>query len=275
MSIDIHTHFNSTDPDKLKIFAAECESLGTRACICSAGPHGDNDYPENDFILRAVRPYAQFLIPFAFLDLWDTVDARCVERFREQGFRGLKCITPYHPYDHDLYMPVYEAAEQLGMPVLFHTGLYRPNPKCRIHRRPTVANMSPLCLDRIARSFPRLKLVAAHMGTVLFRHEAAQMALLHPNLYVDLAGSGSWMAVSPSELVARLGSSVRELDTSFAGFRKMVLGSDAYLTAPALLREAQAWYARTLQRIGVPDEIVAGIMGGTVAAWLSEQPCAK
>lgn len=266
--LDIHTHFNSRNPDELKTFVAECEAIGMRACICSAGPHCDHEYPENEFIVQAVQPYADILVPFAYVELWDKVDERCVERFRDQGFRGLKCITPYYPYDHDLYMPIYEAAERLGMPVLFHTGLYRPNPKSRIHRRALVANMRPLCLDRIARSFQDLKIIMAHMGTTIFRHEAAQLVRLHPNLYVDLAGSGSWKAVQPAELSVLLGSPVHEVDASFAGFKKLVLGSDAYVTVPSIMREAQAWYSRTLQRVGVPDEIVAGIMGGTVAAWL-------
>jgi len=271
MIFDVHTHFDSRNPDELKIFVAECAALGTRVGICSGGPHCDHEYPENEFIAQAVRPYADILIPFAFVDLWNTVDTRCVERFREQGFRGLKCITPYYPYDHDLYMPIYEAAERLGMPVLFHTGLYRPNPKARIHRRPLVANMRPLGLDRIARTFQNLKIIMAHMGTALFRHEAAQLALLHPNLYVDLAGMGNWMAMQPAELAVLLGSCVCEVDASFGGFKKLVLGSDAYVTVPSLLRKAQAWYSRTLQRVGVPDEIVSGIMGGTVEAWLKAQ----
>ena len=40
-------------------------------------------------------------------------------RLRDQGFTGLKLEMPSHPYDHDRYMPIYERAEQLGMPILF------------------------------------------------------------------------------------------------------------------------------------------------------------
>ncbi len=270
MKTDIHTHFNTTDEGDLKAFVSLCEKLETRVCIHAAGPRCDHWYPDNDVVLKAVKPYANTLIPFAFVDLWDRADAGCVERFAAQGFRGLKCITPYHAYDHDLYMPVYEAAEKLKLPILFHTGLFRPAPSDKANRRAAVSNMRPLCMDRIARSFPDLRIVMAHMGTTLFRHEAAQLLRLHPNLYADLAGSGSWMAVQPRELAELLGHPLMEVDASFAGFKKLVLGSDAYIKPSAPMPAAQEWYLRNLQRVGVPTDVVAGIMGGTVEAWLAE-----
>ena len=272
MRVDIHTHFNTTDKSDLKKFVKLCESLETRACIHSAGPRGDHSYPENKVVLKAVAPHRDILIPFAFVDLWDKVENGCVERFVAQGFRGLKCITPYYPYDHDLYMPIYEAAEKLRVPILFHTGLFRPALSDKINRRPTLTNMHPLCMDRIARSFPELRIVMAHMGTSLFRHEAAQLLRLHPNLYADLAGSGSWMAVQPRDLAELLRGSTTEIDASFAGFKKLVLGSDAYVNPSAPFPAAQDWYQRTLQRVGVPQEIIADIMGGTVAGWLKLKP---
>lgn len=270
MKLDVHAHFDSADSQELKAFVQQCEALETRVCVCSGGPRTDRGCADNDFVIQALRPYGDVLVPFAFVDLWDQVEDGGVARLAEMGFRGLKCITPYYPYDHDLYMPVYEAAEKLGLPVLFHTGVFRPNQTDVTTRRPMVANMRPLCADRIARSFPNLKIILAHLGTQLFRQEAASLVRLHPNVYADLAGSGNWMGVQPQELAALLGNPVREVDASFAGFRKLLLGSDAYVSVPAILREGQEWYLRTLQRVGVPEDVLAGIMGETVAAWLSE-----
>jgi predicted TIM-barrel fold metal-dependent hydrolase len=45
-----------------------------------------------------------------------------VDRFVEQGFRALKSISNSYPYDHDTYWPLYERADQLRLPILFHTG---------------------------------------------------------------------------------------------------------------------------------------------------------
>lgn len=268
MKIDIHTHINTADSAELKKFVDTCEKSGTIACICTAGPHSDHEFPDNDATLKAAGQYPEMLIPFAYVHLWDKIEAGIVDKYAEQGFKGLKCITPYHPYDHDLYMPVYERAEALKLPVLFHTGLYRPNKHDVESRRPILKNMDPLNLDRIARSFQNLKIIMAHMGTSLFRKEAAEMVKLHANLYTDLAGCGSWMAVQAAEITSLLSSSVNVIDSSFNGFRKLLLGSDAYFTIPGIMLDAQKHYDVLLRRVGVPQEIIDGITGGTAESWL-------
>ena len=268
MKIDVHTHIDSADPEQLRNFVETCIKNETRACICTAGPRSDHKYPENDATLQAARQYPETLIPFAFVNLWDKVDDNMIDKFAEQGFKGLKCITPYYPYDHDLYMPVYEKAEKLKLPVLFHTGAFRPNKQDAVTRRPILKNMNPLNLDRIARSFPDLKIIMAHLGTTFFRKEASELIKLHPNLYADLAGNGSWMAIQPAELASLLGSCIAEVDCTFSGFKKLLLGSDAYFTSPRTLAEAQQYYEMLLKRTGVPQDIKDNIMGGTAASWL-------
>ncbi|MFA6102967.1 MAG: amidohydrolase family protein [Victivallaceae bacterium] len=269
MKIDIHTHINSTDTEEVKKFVKACEKFETIACVCSAVPHTDHEFPENAATLKVAKQYPEILIPFAFIDLWDKIDAAVVADFIEQGFKGLKCIMPYYAYDHDLYMPVYEKAEKLKLPILFHTGVIRPYaPKDTIYRRPWLTNMNPLNLDRIARAFPELKIIIAHLGTRFFRKEAAELLMLHPHVYADLAGNGSWMALQPNELASLLRSCVTEVDTSFSGFKKLLLGSDAYFTNPQIIEDAQKYYEILLKRIGVPSEIIEGIMGKTTAEWV-------
>jgi len=157
MRIDSHTHLDTTDSDLLRAFVNECENLETKVCLFSVGPRCDHPYIDNDAVLRAAKKYPDYIFPFAYVDLWDTVDSHIIEHFAESGFRGLKCITPYYPYDHDLYMSVYEKAEQLGLPIVFHTGNYRANKTDLQDRRPMVLNMNPLTIDRFARSFQKLK----------------------------------------------------------------------------------------------------------------------
>ena len=47
-----------------------------------------------------------------------------------------------------------------------------------------------------------------------------------------------------------------------------MLGSDAYVTYPQVMTEGAAHYERLLKRIGVPSEIIADVMGRTVASWM-------
>ena len=270
MPIDIHTHCDTTDAQNVRLFADLCEKQQTRVCVFSVGPRSDHTYCDNEAVMSVARQYADIIIPFAFVNLWDSVDSNCVAALRRAGFQGLKCTSPYYPYDHDLYLPVYAQAEELRMPIVFHTGNYRPNAGDRTNLRPVLTNMQPTKLDRIARAFPDLKIVMAHMGTSMFRREAAEMLKLHPNVYADLAGCGSWKALQPSELADLLRPPLATADTEFTYFAKLVLGSDAYTSIPDIVGQAQRCYRSTLESIGVPAALQDNIMGNTVASWLSE-----
>ena len=188
MRIDIHTHCDTTDPKKIRQFIETCQENQTQACIFSVGPRSSHDFCSNEDVLSVAKQYQEILIPFAFLDLWESVDEIDLLAFQEAGFKGFKCTSPYYSYDHDIYMPIYEKAQCLKMPIIFHTGRYRTNLSDQKYRRPVIRNMQPLTLDRIARSFPDLKIIIAHLGTSLFRHEAADLIKLHSNMYADLAG---------------------------------------------------------------------------------------
>jgi hypothetical protein len=59
-----------------------------------------------------------------------------------------------------------------------------------------------------------------------------------------------------------------EIDTTFANFRKLLLGSDSYIGIRSPFEAAQDWYSHTLARVGVPEEIKKEIMCGTAAEWL-------
>ena len=201
--------------------------------------------------------------------MWDKApDSAELHYFAEKGVKGFKCIYPWYEYDHDIYMPVYEAAERCGLPILFHTGNYRPNPADVIYRRPVLKNMHPINLDRIARSFQNLKIVMAHMGTRIFQDEASQYIKMLPNLYADLGGCGQWLRMQPADLAEMLKPDTVECDVSMNNFRKLVLGSDAYVDYPGNITEGAAHYLRLLKRIGVPKAVISDIMGRTVASWM-------
>ncbi len=268
MRLDLHVHCNVADPAAAAELVRTCEKLSTRAALSGGSRYGSHDYAPNDYVLGLSKQYPDWILPMARFDLWETApDPAAVHRLAEQGFRGLKCIYPFYPYDHDSYMPVYAAASQCRLPILFHTGNYRPSEADARWQRPVLTNMSPLTLDRIARSFPDLKIVMAHLGTTFWRLEAAELIKLHPNLYSDLAGCGSWMALAPETLVKLLSPTIPLLDSSYRGFRKLVLGSDAYVNIPGIMADAQAWYDAFCRKIGLPEDVAKGIMGDTAADW--------
>ena len=164
--VDVHVHYDIEDGTALKQFAESSGRNGIVSCLIGGERIGAHDYVPNERILQVCKEYPDIFIPIAKVEVRDTEpDPGKIHEFAEKGFRGLKFIYPYYEYDHDIYMPVYEAAEECGLPLLFHTGDFRPGNADPVYRRPVLKNMNPLNLDRIARSFPRLHLIMAHLGT--------------------------------------------------------------------------------------------------------------
>ena len=267
--VDIHVHCDSNDPKQLDFLAEQCRREGTYACLSGGLRYGGHDYQPNDEVIEICRKYNDCFLPLAKLDLWESADPAEVYYYAEKGVKGFKCIYPYYEYDHDIYMPVYEAAAKCGLPLLFHTGNYRPSPADEIYRRPMLKNMNPITLDRIARSFQSMNIVMAHMGTRIFQDEASQYLKMHNNLYADLGGSGQWNRIQPHELAEMFKPDTAEFDVSMKNFRKLVLGSDAYVHSPATMVIGADYYKRLLQRTGVSRSIIDDIMGGTVASWMN------
>jgi len=189
-----------------------------------------------------------------------------VSRLKDLGFTGLKLEMPSHPYDHDRYMPIYERAEQLGMPILFHTGWVMRLGEHDRAERLSADSMRAYRLDRIARSFPDLQIIGAHLG-MPHCDEALSLLAGFPNVHFDL----SW-DVADRPFFARLkralapfpGADWDDPDENLAlgWFRELAFGTDDppigdwlpvaedlldYLHIPASTREDFYW--RTADRI--------------------------
>ena len=265
---DIQCHADSGEVKDWDMLAKAARDNETIVAIVGGLRYGERDFLPNDEVLEHCKRYPDCFVPFAKLDLWDKADPDEVYRFAEQGFRGFKGIYPYYEYDHDLYMPVYEAIEKCGLPIFFHTGNYRPCEMDTVYRRPMLKNMHPITLDRICRAFPKLNVVMAHMGTRFFQDEASQFLKMLPNLYADFGGCGQYVRLQAAELAEMMAPDMQVVDVEMKGFKKIVLGSDGYVTWPHLIGRAQHYYYELFSRIGVPKPIVNEIMGKTVASWL-------
>lgn len=104
---------------------------------------------------------------------------RCVS---ELGLRGIKlypALAGFDPSDRTIW-PLYEKAQQMGLPILLHMGAH-PDPRARLEYS------QPLLIDRVAQAFPALKFVIAHMGHP-WQRECAVVVRKHPNVYTDISG---------------------------------------------------------------------------------------
>jgi len=96
------------------------------------------------------------------------------------GLKGLKLapgIQAFYPNDKKIVYPIYEAAQDLGIPVLLHSGMsWEPKSMAKY--------ANPVFLEDVAFDFPNLNIVIAHFGWPWVL-ETAMLALKYPNIYID------------------------------------------------------------------------------------------
>ncbi|MDO8671000.1 MAG: amidohydrolase family protein, partial [Dehalococcoidia bacterium] len=181
---------------------------------------------------------------------------RCIE---EYGMRGLKWHADYgfYPNSEEAYA-LLKVAEQLGMPLLTHTG---PLPGFASGLKPRSKYVDVGLLDEVAQDFPNLKIIAAHMGRFEWRRWA-QMAQYRPNLYGDLAMWQVWAVVN----YERFCRDLREI-LDIAGTESVLFGTDACSFSALVPNEQFVQILRDLPRkapsgIKFTEEEVAAILGG-------------
>jgi predicted TIM-barrel fold metal-dependent hydrolase len=145
----------------------------------------------NTLVADYVRRYPDKLIGFAGVDPADPGQAVAdVKRARKDlGLRGVgvaPCAQDYHPTDTRA-MRVYELAAELDMPLMFHPGIHMAT-ACKLEYA------QPVLLDEVAREFPDVKIIIAHMGYPWVTETVALLAK-HANLYSDI----SWLLHHPWE----------------------------------------------------------------------------
>jgi len=131
------------------------------------------------------------------------------------GAKGLKVhpvMSEHYPWDLRLW-PAYEAAQEMGVPILFHAGISElPNYKNEYAR---VVHFA-----RVAEAFPGLTMVLAHLGRPDYG-AAAEIAKTHPNVFFDTAGCFSDSARPPEEVSEEVLSLIKKI-----GAERVMFGSD-------------------------------------------------
>ncbi len=153
------------------ICLAECSPITTGITT--------NEYVA-DFCKETTR-----LIPFANVNPYMVTDPREELRYclDDLGMKGLKLYPSYqHFYPNNPRMyPLYELAQERGIPVMSHTGSsIFPGAKLKYGE--------PLCWDDVAVDFPLLKILLVHSGRGFWYQQASFLAQLHANVYLEISG---------------------------------------------------------------------------------------
>jgi hypothetical protein len=258
--IDAHVHHNG-DPAFLEKLVAKLDSVDGLALLITA----PQDLPS---VTAFIKKHPNRLVCMGELRLDDPVAVSLVDRFHAAGCRGLSEITsPLKNYDDRSYWPIYERAEQYGMILLFHTGIVnRPDPS--IPSDISVERMRPSLLDAIARRFPRLTIIGAHLGNPDYAW-AAEIARWNPNLYFDVSGSSLIKKQNDPTFWKTIfwWSGVVSPHTPAGGpdaFEKLVFGSDVFNGELEEFDRELERYHKMLDACGVPKAAQDNIFAGTV-----------
>lgn len=144
----------------------------------------DADVP-NDLVAEYVTSHPDRLIGFAGIDPSDPVAAiaelrRANDELHMPGLAVAPAAQDYHPSNSQAMLVYAEAAER-AMPIVFHTGVY-------LSAATKLEYARPVLLDEIAREFPDLRIVIAHMGYPWIDETIALLAK-HAHVYAEI----SWL----------------------------------------------------------------------------------
>ena len=203
---------------------AACEPVDKTIVLGFQSAYLDAAVP-NDRVAAYVREHPDKLIGFAGIDPSSPREAiEAMQHARgELGMRGVS-VAPaaqdFHP-SASTALKVYEAAAELGLPVLFHLGPY-------LAARSKMEYARPILLDEVAREFPALRIIVAHLGYPWTRETLVLLAK-HDNVYSDI----SWLLEQPWEAYQALLSACQ-----YGVMNKLLFGSGFPYTSAAVCIEA-------------------------------------
>jgi predicted TIM-barrel fold metal-dependent hydrolase len=167
----------------LEDFIKELDRAGVdRVVLLTVCWKGQPMRPRNEATAEIIKRYPERFIGFASFDPNDPKQA--VEEVEyavhKLGFRGVKTIAQNVEifYNDRRCYPIYEKIQELGVPMLFHTG------PSFLHTRTKFGE--PKTLDDVALDFPKMKVILAHLGMQGYM-EVHSLLVRHPNVYADLS----------------------------------------------------------------------------------------
>src|SRR5579862_5832749 len=258
--VDVHVHYNG-DKAFLQQLLGRLDKYDGTAFILTT----PEDLPG---VQAYIKEHPKRFVGFGSIRLDDPQAVALVDKFNAAGFRGLGEMSgPLKNYDDKSYWPIYERAEKYGMILLFHSGIVmRPNPE--VPADISVDRMRPTTLDNIARRYPKITIIGAHLGNPDYSW-AAEIARWNPNIFWDVSGSTLikkqedytffksvfWWSGVASPHSPKGGSSA---------FEKLVFGSDVFGGELEEFDRELERYHKMLDACGVPAEAQANIFSGTL-----------
>lgn len=178
---DVHVHLGSSGPWQpymnptiyIEPLIRLLDKFGVERAVVFPNPNVGDIYPQmNNYIAQCVKKYFDRLIGFGRVDPRRQDAASELERMKNTlSLSGLKlhpmveCFRP----DHSFFSSVFQKANELSLPILFHTG---------------DGFSSPSLIVKIAKRYRDLPIILGHL-----KEGALGVAQECPNVYVETSGT--------------------------------------------------------------------------------------
>jgi hypothetical protein len=176
---------------------------------------GERLKQSNHVVCDLARRHSE-LIAFVSADPW-ALDAReglmhLRDVVTNRGARGVKLHPVLQQFDvsDPRMFPIYETCVALDVPIVAHSGPSRSGPQFA----------EPRAFAGMLRSFPRLRVVLAHLGGGAWR-QTAEIARAYPNAYFDCCEILAWIGASNAPDENQFARLIQEV-----GVDRVLLGSD-------------------------------------------------
>jgi predicted TIM-barrel fold metal-dependent hydrolase len=139
----------------------------------------------NDFIISTCAAHSEFLgagtLHRDFVDFEAEID-----KLQRSGVHGVKFHPDFQKFniDDDLLLPMFAELERRGMFVITHSGDHR------------YTYSHPSRVARVAKLYPRMRVIAAHFGG-WSQWDIARRELVLPNVYVDTSSTYGFGGMEP------------------------------------------------------------------------------
>jgi predicted TIM-barrel fold metal-dependent hydrolase len=170
------------------------------------------------------------------------------------GLRGLKLSPPTQRFfaDDRLLYPVYERAQKLRIPILFHAGMsWEPGSRLQYGQ--------PMRYENVAADFPNLNIVLAHLAWPWVT-EAVALALKYPNVNLD---TSALYFDNPRDFLHYAMNHIVPLTVFERSLRRQILFGSNYP------RVEIKNMARAVRSLGFSEECLPLIMGGNARRLLA------
>ncbi len=198
------------------------ESNGVYRALLLSPPMRDGDPLPNPEVVRLCERSGDRLLPVFTVDpekgaVKEALRLAGAQRGLVRGFKvwlGYRRVFATDP----VFAPLYDYAEEHGLPVLFHTGDTASSTGSLVHAH-------PLTLDELANEREGLKIVVCHLGNP-WVEDTAELLYKHENVFADISGLVVGGGGYAEEYLRMLARRISEAVYYAGGADKLVFGTD-------------------------------------------------